>query len=103
VAPIFAFGGLSAGALADKVVQNQASIASLTQLLPLSVTQILDALDAPSLAQIPTTYLAIDAVKGSVHQFLCNITRRFSGRWRGRFSRLRLNTGFISHEIGAPK
>jgi Protein of unknown function (DUF2867) len=88
-------GGDLSDSLRKKVIANEADIPSLTELLPLSVTHLLqqNAFDA---ANIPTTSLSLDAPAGSLQSAACLTARGTAGLLRGTWSKWRGSTGFAT-------
>jgi hypothetical protein len=78
-----------------KVIANEATIPSLTQLLPATVMQLLHSAELDA-NKVPTIALSLDAPAGSVQSKLCAGFRSFLGGLRGRFGRWRSSTGFLS-------
>jgi hypothetical protein len=88
-------GGLESETLKQQVIANQASIPSLTQVLPVSVVALLSAnIFNPS--RVPTTTLSIDAPEGTLHKALCTLVRGTSGLLRGAIAKLRPTKGYVS-------
>jgi hypothetical protein len=93
-------GGLVSEAIKQEVIANKASIPSLTEVLPTSVTSLLCAKNF-DLASIPITTLSIDAPEGTLHKAMCNLVRGTSGLVRGAIAKLRSTKGYISKTGGA--
>lgn len=93
------------GALSDAqqalVHQGQATIASLTELLPASVTALLQAAP-PAAAAVPTVSLSLHASPGSWQQRTCGRVRRASGRLRQALTRAR-RPGFVATHLHVPQ
>jgi Protein of unknown function (DUF2867) len=91
------------GALPDvvraKVIANEATIPSLTQLLPQSVA---DLLRAPEFGprHVPTIALSLDAPAGSIQSGFCQSFRSCLGSMRGAWARWRGSKGFQSDNAG---
>lgn len=89
-------GGNLPIALKEKVLANEATIPSLTELLPARVQALLDApgFDADA---VPTTTLALDAAAGSLHRLICDNVRSNAGRMRSSISALGPKSGYLSY------
>jgi len=88
-------GNLSAD-LKSQVMDNKADIPSLTELLPASITAMLE--DKSLLQKVPTVTLAIDAPAGTLHRLVCDITRGTLGKIRARWAAWRGTDGYMSHK-----
>lgn len=75
-------GGNLPDALKQQVLADDASIPSLTELLPQSVAELLNARDFDAGA-VPTTTLSLDAPEGTLHRLVCNTVRGSAGILRG--------------------
>ena len=89
-------GGNLSESLRQQVINNEASIPSLTELLPKSVADILDHDDFDT-SKIPTTSLSLDAPAGSTLSAACLSYRGGMGTLRGAWSRWLGSTGFTSN------
>jgi hypothetical protein len=87
-------GGIQDAVLRQQVIDNLASIPSLTELLPANVQALLDAKDF-NWSNINTTSLSLDAPAGTLHQLMCAIVRCSTGLFRGVVARLRHPVGYI--------
>ncbi len=94
-------GGNLPEPLRQQVINNQASIPSLTELLPKHVADIL-ARDDFDTSKIPTTSLSLDAPAGSALSNACLSYRGGMGTLRGAWSKWRGSTGFASNTGGGP-
>lgn len=92
-------GGNLTESLKQQVIQNQASIPSLTELLPKHVADLLEHQDFDT-GKIPTTSLSLDAPAGSALSAACLSYRGSMGKLRGAWSRWRGSTGFASNSGG---
>lgn len=92
------------GALSDAqqalVSQGQATIASLTELLPASVTALLQAAP-PADSDIPTVSLSLHVRPESWKQRACSRVRRWSGRLRQALPHAP-GPGFVATRLGIP-
>jgi hypothetical protein len=87
-------GGALPDSLRQQVMANEASIPSLTELLPLSVTNLLRR-QPLSKTHIPTITLSLDAASGTLHSKLCRSVRCAAGWLRGQETKLRRSSGFL--------
>ncbi|MES2821322.1 MAG: DUF2867 domain-containing protein [Pseudomonadota bacterium] len=88
-------GGDLSEDLKSQVMANQASIPSLTELLPEYVQAILR--DASfDHSRIPTTALSLDAAPGSLHSLICRSVRCGAGLLRGTWGGWRRAGGFAT-------
>ncbi|MBL4805077.1 MAG: DUF2867 domain-containing protein [Alphaproteobacteria bacterium] len=71
-------GGNLTDELKDKVIAKNADIPSLTELLPKTVTDILNSKEFQN-ETVPTTTLAMDAPAGTVHRAVCDSVRGSMG------------------------
>ena len=92
-------GGNLSDSLRQQVINNEASIPSLTELLPKKVADILEQVDF-DLGKIPTTSLSLDAPAGSALSAACLSYRGSMGKLRGAWSRWLGSTGFASETGG---
>jgi hypothetical protein len=92
-------GGIESETLKKQVIENKASIPSLTEILPCSVLELLSSFRFQKL-QIPTTTLSIDAPEGTLHRMMCTLVRGTSGLLRGAMARLSSPTGYVSQTGG---
>jgi hypothetical protein len=87
------------GALSDdareQVMTNQATIPALTDMLPQSVVDLLDAPDFDA-QRVPTMALSLDAPAGSAQSVFCRIFRSAIGSIRSAWERRRGATGYQS-------
>lgn len=67
------------------VLSNEASIPALTELLPASVTTLLQNKNFDA-TTIPTSTLSLDAPPGTLHRLICDIVRSCAGLLRGTWS-----------------
>lgn len=81
--------------LREKVLANEASIPSLTELLPAELASLLSAEDFDP-ASVPAVMLALDAPAGTIHRTLCNAVRGIAGRVRGLWAMRARATGYLS-------
>jgi hypothetical protein len=93
-------GGDLPETLREKVLADEASIPSLTVLLPTCVSELLRDTPANHL-HVPTTYLSLDAPPGTLHGLLCRSTRCVAGLIRGAWAAWRRSTGFLFESGGA--
>ncbi|HEX6832931.1 MAG TPA: DUF2867 domain-containing protein [Rudaea sp.] len=93
-------GGALSAAARSKVMENQATIPMLTELLPPTVAELLAAFHSAA-NEVPTIALALDAPAGSLQSKFCARFRGLLGRVRGRLARWRRATGFLSNSAGA--
>lgn len=88
-----------AGALPDalrsKIIANEATIPSLTELLPDPVAESLRKISTQTM-QVPTIALSLDAPAGSLQSKFCAAFRAAFGRLRGAIGRWRRAGGFRS-------
>ena len=88
-------GGELSEATREQVLSGAAGIATLTELLPEAVSDLL--LREPIVhAQIPTTRLALDTAPGSLRHATHRVMRCFAGLFRGAWSALRDAPGFVA-------
>lgn len=92
-------GGNLSEPLRHKVINNQANIPSLTQLLPQNIIDILEQDDFDH-GKIVTTSLSLDAPAGSTLSAACLTYRGGLGTMRGAWSKWRGSTGFASSTGG---
>ncbi|MEO8002789.1 MAG: DUF2867 domain-containing protein [Arenimonas sp.] len=92
-------GGNLSESLRQQVLNNEASIPSLTELLPKKVSDILEG-DDFDISKIPTTSLSLDAPAGSTLSAACLSYRGVMGKLRGAWSRWLGSTGFASETGG---
>jgi len=93
--------GLADGRTRDEAASGQATLSSLTELLPAAVAVRLAAAERGAL-QIPTTTLAFHAAPYSWQQRTCASIRRVAGRLRRRLGRSTLR-GFVGHRTTLPR
>lgn len=90
-------GELEAG-VRERVLSGDAGIATLTELLPQSVSDLLQR--EPILhAQVPTTRLSLDHAPGTFGHVIRRVTRCFAGLFRSALTTLRGVPGFIATDI----
>ncbi|MFM9900796.1 MAG: DUF2867 domain-containing protein [Polaromonas sp.] len=94
-------GGALSDAVKDKVLANEAGIATLTELLPAAVQALLQ---APHFQpeSVPTTSLSLDAPPGTFHRLVCNAVRSGAGVLRGLWGAWKGASGFQS-QAGAAR
>ncbi|MGH8050889.1 MAG: DUF2867 domain-containing protein [Arenimonas sp.] len=92
-------GGNLSEVMRQQVIKNEASIPSLTELLPKSVADILERDDFDT-SKIPTTSLSLDAPAGSTLSAACLSYRGGMGTLRGAWSKWLGSTGFTSSTGG---
>jgi hypothetical protein len=92
-------GGALPESVRARVMANEATIPSLTELLPQAVADLLKsaALDP---ARVPTIALSLDAPAGSLQAMLCKLVRGAAGKVRSAWSRWRDPKGFLSDNGG---
>ena len=88
-------GGKLAESARASVLSGDAGIATLTELLPASVTELLRR-EPIRHAEIPTTSLSLDAAPGSLSYRLHRVVRCFAGLFRGALGALQDFKGFVS-------
>jgi hypothetical protein len=88
-------GGELPEAVRDSVLSGEAGIATLTELLPDAVTDLLRR-EPIRHAEIPTTSLSLDAAPGTLADQLHRVTRCFAGLFRGAVGALQDFQGFVS-------
>lgn len=93
-------GGTLSDALKDRVLANEAGIATLTELLPAAVQALLHAPDFQP-ESVPTTTLSLDALPGTFHRRVCNAVRSAAGVLRGLWGAWKGASGFQSHSRAA--
>jgi len=93
-------GGLADGPVRDGAASGQATLASLTEVLPPAVTARLAAAERAAWP-VPTTTLAFHAAPYSWQQRSCASLRSFAGRLRRRIARPSL-LGFVGHRASLP-
>jgi len=87
-------GGDLSAELREQVLANEATIPSLTLLVPRCVTELLDDTSGHHL-HVPTTYLSLDAPTGTLHGLFCKSVRCIAGLVRGAWATWRRSTGFL--------
>jgi hypothetical protein len=87
-------GGALDESLQRQVLANEASIPSLTELLPEAVTNLLQR-HPLSQARVPTVTLSLDAAAGTLHSKLCQSVRYATGWLRGQEAKWRRSSGFL--------
>lgn len=92
-------GGHLSDTLRQQVLAGEASIPSLTEMLPDAVVEWLTA-NPPSPEDIPTVTLALDAAPGSLQSRLCRWARSTLGRMRGMLAACRRAGGFLRETYG---
>jgi hypothetical protein len=88
-------GGDLAESARASVLSGNAGIATLTELLPDAVADLLRR-EPIRHAEIPTTNLSLDAAPGTLGYHLHRVTRCFAGLFRGAVGALRHVQGFVS-------
>jgi hypothetical protein len=88
-------GGKLPKKIKKKVLENEADIPSLTELLPSAVNDLLQD-EAFKETKIPTTTLALDAPAGTFHRVVCNTVRSNIGLLRGAWGEWYNAAGYIS-------
>nr|WP_199043327.1 DUF2867 domain-containing protein [Dyella sp. ASV24] len=78
---------------------NEATIPSLTELLPPTVQRLLDD-GALRHVDVPTMALSLDAPAGSLQNLLCRVARGVAGRLRGAWAHVRRAGGFAAERGG---
>ena len=89
-------GGDLSEAMKQQVISNQASIPSLTVLLPHAVSAMLASAQFKA-QQVPTTGLSLDAPAGTVQGILCGAARRVAGWARGAWAAGTKAAGYLSY------
>jgi hypothetical protein len=89
-------GGELPDELKQKVMANEATIPSLTSLLPQSVMDLLD--EALSQTRVPTIDLALDAAPGTLQRAMCGSARGGAGLVLGAWGRWRNAKGYVSNQ-----
>jgi hypothetical protein len=92
-------GGVLSPDVQRQVLANEASIPSLTELLPSSVQQLLDDGQLRHV-DVPVIALSLDAPAGSLQSVLCRVARGALGRMRGAWARIRRAGGFAAQRGG---
>jgi len=92
--------GLAQGPTRDEAASGQATLASLTEVLPAAVAARLAAAERGALT-VPTTTLAFHAAPYSWQQRSCASIRSFAGRLRRRLASPNL-LGFVGHRASLP-
>lgn len=92
-------GGNLPEAMRAQVLANEASIPSLTMLLPPGVSDLLLDTAAHHL-HVPTTHLSMDAPPGTLQGLLCKTTRCIAGLVRGAWAAWRHSIGFLFESGG---
>jgi hypothetical protein len=82
----------------DSVLSGDAGIATLTQLLPVAVKELLQR-EPIQHAQVPTTRLSLDAAPGTLRHSTHRVMRCFAGLFRGAWSALRDVPGYVAAGI----
>ncbi len=86
-------GGALPDELREKVLANEATIPSLTSLLPQAVLDLLD--DALSQTGVSTTDLSLEAPPGTLQRAMCGSARGVAGRLLGAWGDWRGSRGFV--------
>ena len=92
-------GGALPDAVREQVMANQATIPSLTELLPPSVVDLLGGPEFDA-QRVPTIALSLDAPAGSAQSGFCRIFRSAVGSIRSAWERRRDATGYQSDNGG---
>jgi hypothetical protein len=90
-------GGNLSDELKASVAANEADIPTLTELLPVDVTELINAKDFQQ-EIIPTTTLSLDAPAGTMHRKVCDTFRGSMGIVRGALTNWRRSGGYVSSE-----
>ncbi len=93
-------GGNLSPELKQQVLAGDASIPSLTELLPDSVASLLSARDFDA-ASVVTTTLSLDAPEGTFHRIVCNTVRGSAGILRGAWGAWHDASGYKSDALRA--
>ncbi|MFZ6675076.1 DUF2867 domain-containing protein [Undibacterium sp. Xuan67W] len=88
-------GGTLSETLRQQVLNNEASIPSLTELLPEKILRLLELPDFQQ-THIPTIALSLDAPPGTLQRTVCDTTRGKLGMVRGAWAAWRRPSGFFS-------
>lgn len=100
-------GGSLPESVKQQVLANDATIPTLTELLPANVMDLLRRQPIGN-THIPTITLSLDAPSGTLHSTFCKVVRHAAGELRGHATRLRRSTGFLQDsgpavvELAAP-
>jgi len=86
--------GIENTELQNKIIENDASIPSLTTLLPDSINALVSHSYLATL-QVPTTTLSFNAPANTLQQHFCSRFRAFMGSFKGYFTRF-AGRGFLS-------
>lgn len=89
-------GGNLSEDLKQQVLDNDASIPSLTELLPPGVQALLHSGEFKA-DGVPTTMLSLDAAPGTLHRMVCDTVRCGAGLLRGTWGSWRGASGFLSY------
>jgi len=89
---------IESAALKEQISNDDATIPSLTELLPPDVMKILNN-KLVSENTVPTTTLSLDAQEGTLKRLLCNVTRCTLGLLRGTWSARVKSSGYLSHKL----
>ncbi|TCV97376.1 uncharacterized protein DUF2867 [Luteibacter rhizovicinus] len=92
-------GGDLPESLRRQVMANEATIPSLTELLPENVLALIEGTPADRL-HVPTVALTLEAAPGSMQGTMCDFARRFFGVARSALARLRRAGGFMRESEG---
>lgn len=92
-------GGDLSPDIQQRIRSNEATIPSLTELLPPAVQRLLDN-GTLCHVDVPTMTLSLDAPAGSLQSLACRIARGVAGRLRGAWARLRRASGFAAERGG---
>ncbi|PMQ04684.1 hypothetical protein DyAD56_13480 [Dyella sp. AD56] len=92
-------GGDLPADIQQQIRANEATIPSLTELLPLTVQRLLDD-GALRHVDVPTMALSLDAPAGSLQSLLCRAARGVAGRLRGAWAHVRRAGGFAAQRGG---
>jgi hypothetical protein len=90
-------GGLESEVLKAQVMANEASIPSLTELLPPAVQSLMQEAWFKTYP-VPTTALSVDAPAGTLHSLMCTVVRGSTGLFKGFMQRLRKPVGYVSSQ-----
>ncbi len=95
-------GGALPEALKQKVLANEATIASLTELLPQRVVALLQHASFEQ-THVPTIDLSLDAPPGTLQRAMCQTARGSAGVVRGAWAAWRGSSGFFSDNSSGRK
>jgi hypothetical protein len=93
-------GGRLSDELKQRVIANETTIPSLTEVLPSDVLKLLHSANFQEQA-ISTTILSLDAPPGTLHRKVCDTFRGHAGKIRGGWSTWHDTSGFESQNLVA--